>query len=152
MTMCRIKTILSIEILERWKYLNVWWARGGVKRKGRWGTYPLQEVSTPWSVLVYSEGLRGRETGFIPHLLHTPATEPLNSHTLNRLVLLLSRCVAGPSSDPGQDWIQTSPSNFLSHLSAFWDGPMGRHTGTSGCSQGRLVGFKTLTITGQGGS
>lgn len=49
------------------------------RRKGWWGTYPLHVVSTkvaipPWSVLVHSEGLRGRETGLIPHLLHTPAT------------------------------------------------------------------------------
>lgn len=34
------------EIWARWRYLNVWWAHGGVKRKGRWGTYPLRVVFT----------------------------------------------------------------------------------------------------------
>lgn len=102
-------------------YLKIWWAHGGVERKGRWGTYPLhvvftKVVSPPWSVLVYREGLRGRETGFIPHQQHQTGAEPLNlkRHARKQLVLLLSRCIAGPSSDPGQDWIQTSPSNSLS--------------------------------------
>ncbi len=157
-----IKTVLLTNIWERWKKLNVWWAHGGVKRKGWWGTYPLhvvftKVVSPPWSVLVYREGLRGRETGLVPHLLHTPATsdrsrtvKPLETRT-QWPVLLLSRCIAGPSSDPGQDWIQTSPSNSLSPVCLlFWDGPMGRHTGASGCSQGRLVGFTNSDNTGQG--
>lgn len=67
------------KIWGRWKYLRVWWVHGGGKRQGWWGTYPLhvvftKVVSPPWSVLVHREGLRGREAGFIPHLLRIPAT------------------------------------------------------------------------------
>lgn len=59
--------------------LTVGWACEGVKTKGCCGTYPLQVVftkvvSSPGSVLVQREGLRERETGFLPHLLLTPAT------------------------------------------------------------------------------
>lgn len=46
------------------------------------------------------------------------------------LVLLLSRRIAGPSSGPGQDWIQTSPSNSLSPVCLLFgrtDGQTNRH-------------------------
>lgn len=112
------------------------------------------------SPLISPGSLGGAEgEGLVPHLLLTPATsdgsrtvKPQDTHT-QRLVLLLSRRIAGPSSDSGQDWIQTSPSNSLSPVCLlFWGGSLGRQTGTSGCSQGRLVGFTNSDNTGQGGS
>lgn len=33
---------------------------------------------SPWSVLVYRAGLRGRETGFVPHQQRQTGAEPLN--------------------------------------------------------------------------
>lgn len=62
------------EIWARWRYLNVWWARGRERGVEVLTPFVLFLQSPPWSVLVHREGLRGRETGFIPHLLRTPAT------------------------------------------------------------------------------
>jgi len=118
-----------------------------LREKGRWGTYPRQVVftkvvSSPWSVLVYSEGLRGRETGFIPHLLHTPARSDGSrpgKHT-QRLVMLLSLAAW---QDPPQTLARTGSRrapltvSLLSVCLLGGGGPMGRHTGTSGFSQGK---------------
>lgn len=81
------------------------------------------EVLTPFMLFLQrspliSPGLQGGAEGEGDRIRPTPATSDrsrtVKPQETRTLVLLLSRCIAGPSSDPGQDWIQTSPSNSLS--------------------------------------
>lgn len=111
--------------------------------------------------------LRERETGFIPRLLLPPATSD-GSRTVKpretRARYGWFWCSLVALQDPPQTLARTGSRRArlsLSPLSVcfclfffcfFLDGPMGRHTGTSGCSQGRLVGLTNSHNTGQGGS
>lgn len=80
-------------------------------------------VSPPWSVLVHKEGLRERETGFLPHLLLTPATSDG------------SRTVKAPETHP--------PTQIHTHIHKH------THNGWFCCSLAALQGPpQTLARTG----
>lgn len=70
----------------------------------------LTKVVIPRSVLVYMEGLRGRETGFLPQQQRQTGAEPLNLKR-HSWFCCAHAALQDPSSDPCQDRIQASPSN-----------------------------------------
>lgn len=79
MTVCQLKNCSCFDA-STWKYDEL---IQELKERGGEVLTPfmlfLQMKSVPpRSVLVYREGLRGRETGFIPHQQHQPRAEPLN--------------------------------------------------------------------------
>lgn len=73
---------------------------------------------SPWSVLVYGEGLRGRETGFLPHQQRKTGAEPLN---LKRHGWFC--CSLAALQDPPQTLAKTGSRRarlILSPLSVCW--------------------------------
>lgn len=102
--------------------LNEWWAHGGVKRKGRWGTYPLQDVFTKvasppdqswFTGRGWGGGRQGSSLTFCTHQQRQTGAEPLNTHTSGSVALSLncrSLLRPWPGLDPDEPVYLSVPS------------------------------------------